>query len=67
MRATDLTDLLDVVEAVRQAKHPGLPQEFMREVVLLEEKHGGDETAMLQAVRERLEHFAKLAADAGDG
>lgn len=67
MRATDLTDLLDVVEAVRKAKHPGLPSEFMREVVLLEEEHGEDETATLQAVRERLEHFAKLAADGRDG
>lgn len=67
MRATDLTDLLEVVEAVRKKKHPDLPAELVRDVVLLEEKHGEDEGATLQALRERLEHFANLAGDGGGG
>jgi len=58
MRATDLTDLLAVVEDVRKETHSDLPAEFIREVVILEEQHGEDESAVLQALRSRLNDVA---------
>lgn len=51
MRATDLTELLKVVEEVRREKHPSLPKDLIRRIVMLEDEHGDDDVAALQAIR----------------
>lgn len=65
MRATDLTDLLAVVEEVREETHPDLPAELVRDIVVLEDQHGDDESTVLQALRSRLKDFTD--SDAAEG
>lgn len=57
MRATDLDDLLKVVESVRAEHEPSLPADLVRGIVFLEEQHGEDEDAALRALREHVEQF----------
>jgi hypothetical protein len=55
MKTSDLDALLAVVEAARAELHPDLNADFLREVVLIEQRSTDDEAGALSALRKLVE------------
>jgi hypothetical protein len=55
MKTSDLDALLAVVETARAELHPDLSADFLREVVLIEQRSTDDEAAALSALRKLVE------------
>lgn len=59
MRKTDLKDLLETIEAIREELHPKLDSAFVVAVVQAEEQNPDDDEVALQAIESALKKLLK--------
>jgi hypothetical protein len=57
MRTTDLLDLLETVERIRDQLHPGLSTRFLKAVVEAEDRFPEDDASALNLIESALDEY----------